>query len=247
MENLSLVIPLYNESACLPGLIAELDDVIVKIDANTSVFMINDGSKDNTGEILDELAKTRSWLKVINKTNSGHGPTIYLGYQKAIEAKADWVFQCDSDQQIPLKELVNLWQQRKSGTTILGVRANRQDPGERLLVSSILRLAIKVLFNVSVRDANCPFRLFPANALKMFLGHIPSNTFAPNVFISIMAKSSMNVQETYVSHLPRMAGENSINRINLLKVCLRCANQLMNFWRSKESWPKLQNAPHSSL
>lgn len=247
MENLGLVIPLYNESACLPGLIAELDEVIAKIDANITVYMMNDGSKDNTGELLEQFASKRNWLCVVNKTNSGHGPTIYLGYKKAIEANSDWIFQCDSDQQIPLKELISLWQQRKTNTTVLGVRAQRQDPSERLFVSSLLRLALRVLFNVSIRDANCPFRLFPASALKAFLQHIPADTFAPNVFISVMAKSSMPVQETYVSHLPRMSGTNSINRINLLKVCLRCAGQLMNFWRSKESWPKLQNAHHSSL
>lgn len=247
METLAIVIPLYNESACLPGLIAELDDVIAKIDASTTVYMMNDGSKDKTGEMLNDFASTRSWMKVINKTNSGHGPTIYLGYQKAIEDQVDWIFQCDSDQQIPLSELVTLWQQRRSNVATLGVRANRQDPGERLFVSSILRMAIRVLFNVSVRDANCPFRLFPAKPLATLLNCIPSTTFAPNVFISVMVKSSMDVQETYVSHLPRMAGENSINRVNLLKVCLRCAGELMNFWRSKESWPKLQSTPHSSL
>lgn len=247
METLGLVIPLYNESACLPGLIAELDDVIGKTNAKVTVFAINDGSKDKTDEILSEYASSRSWLQVINKSNTGHGPTVYLGYQKAIEAKCNWIFQCDSDRQIPLGEFLNLWHQREPSTVILGVRANRQDPGERLLVSSILRFTLRILFNVSIRDANCPFRLFPASALSTFLKYIPATTFAPNVFISVMAKSFTNVQETYVSHLPRTTGTNSINRLNLFKVCLRCAGELINFWRNKESWPKLQSTPHSSL
>lgn len=247
MDSLAIVIPFYNESACLPGLIAELDDLIEKIDADLTVYAVNDGSKDQTLKLLNEFAASRAWLKVIDQKNGGHGSAILNGYKQAIKNQHSWIFQCDSDQQIPLSELPTLWKLRQKDTTILGVRTNRQDPNERLLVSLVLRLILKVLFNVSIRDANCPFRLYPLHNLSSFLIHIPDTTFAPNVFLSVMAKSTSALQETFVSHLPRTQGTNSINRINLLKVCFRCTGELMNFWRSKESWPKLQHTrPYSS-
>ena len=69
MNSLAIVIPLYNESACLPGLIDELDELIEKIDAQIQVFAVNDGSKDNTGTLLVEFAQTRPWLVVVDQEN----------------------------------------------------------------------------------------------------------------------------------------------------------------------------------
>lgn len=247
MTSLGIVIPLYNEEACLPELIEELDTTLPELEAKVTVYAVNDGSKDQTGKLLEQYAQTRSWLKVYNRQNGGHGRAIRFGYDEAIKANEDWIFQCDSDRQIPLRELINIWNMRKAHEAVLAVRQNRQDPSERLLVSATLRFFIRSFFDVTIRDANCPFRLFPAHELKTFLTFIPEATFAPNVFISIMVKNGINVQEVFVEHLPRRTGENSINRLNLLKVCIRCTKELFNFWRSKKSWPKLQNIPQSSL
>src|SRR5690606_13420289 len=109
-------------------------------------------------------------------------------YDQALASNAEWIFQCDSDRQTPLVELINFWQQKRPNQIFLGVRANRQDPNERLMVSAFLRFLLMFLFQVSLKDANCPFRLFPKGALKNFLTHIPSDTFAPNIFLSVMSK-----------------------------------------------------------
>ena len=247
MDSLAIVIPLYNESACLPGLIKELDELISKIDGKVSVYAINDGSKDKTLSLLHELAKTREWLVVHDQSNSGHGRAIYNGYLQVIENNHDWVFQCDSDQQIPLKELIPMWNSRKHNACHLGVRIARQDPTERLFVSTVLKIIIRLFFGVSLQDPNCPFRLFPRNTLKAMLTSIPISTFAPNIFLSIIAKSNFDVHEVLVSHLPRQGGVNSINRINLLKICWRCVNETLSFWRNRESWQKKISTLPSSL
>src|SRR5690606_36032171 len=149
-----------------------------------------------------------------------------------------WVFQCDSDQQIPLIELLTLWQQRKENSVILGVRAHRQDPSERLIVSGVLRIVIRIIFGVTLQDANCPFRLYPTVVLKRLLDFVPAKAFAPNIFLSILSKSNIPVQEVFVTHAPRQGGVNSINRLNLLKVCWRSFKELMNFWYHKKLWHK---------
>ncbi len=247
MSSLAIVIPLYNEEACLPELMHELDEVVAQLQTQVHVFAINDGSKDGTADLLATYAHQRDWLHVTNQLNGGHGKAIRTGYDLALKHQVDWIFQCDSDRQIPLKELINLWRMKKHGQAILAVRAARKDPGERLMVSAILRLFLKLLFGVSIRDANCPFRLVPAKALGLFLQHIPYETFAPNVFLSVLITHGMPVQEVFVEHLPRRTGENSINRFNLLKVCFRCSNELFNFWRRKKAWPKLPSTLPSSL
>lgn len=247
MDSLAIVIPFYNESACLPGLIEELDDLMAKIDTSTTVLAINDGSKDSTLELLRSYAKDRSWLQIIDQKNGGHGVALRKGYDMAIAANYDWVFQCDSDRQIPVIEIFNFWKIRQSAQFFLGVRTNRQDPGERLFISNILRYLLKILFGANVQDANCPFRLIKTSQLKNALAFIPKKTFAPNVFLSVFANKTTNYQEVFVSHLPRKAGENSINRMNLLKICLRCIRELIRFWYTRKLWNQNPNTLQSFL
>lgn len=246
MNSLAIVIPLYNESACLPGLIDELDELIEKIDAQIQVFAVNDGSKDNTGTLLVEFAQTRPWLVVVDQENGGHGDAILNGYHKACLSGAHWVFQCDSDQQIPLKEFIPLWNSRKTNQAILTIRAKRQDPSERLLVSKFLKVIIKLLFGLSIADANCPFRLFPSERLKEYLKFVPTTSFAPNVFLSIIFFNGSAVKETTVTHLARQGGTNSINKLNLLKICKRCIFEILNFWYQRKKWPKHHHISHYS-
>ena len=247
MTSLAIIIPFYNEAQCLPGLINELDGIINKIDGQITVFAVNDGSKDETASLLNQYAETRPWLKVIHQNNAGHGQAIFNGYQKALSENFDWIFQCDSDQQIPLNDLISLWNSKDNTTVTLGVRADRQDPSERLFVSSILKIVIRLVFGVSLQDPNCPFRLFPGAILKKLIEHVPNKAFAPNIFLSILAKSNTPVLEVFVSHAKRQAGTNSINRVNLLKVCWRSFKELLKFWLKKNIWHKKLFTPLSSL
>ncbi|MFR5150156.1 MAG: glycosyltransferase [Ruminococcus sp.] len=63
------------------------------------LVIINDGSKDNTYELLQKCAATRPLLIPLDKPNGGHGPTVLYGYRYAIRQKADYIFQTDSDGQ----------------------------------------------------------------------------------------------------------------------------------------------------
>tara|TARA_R110000868_G_scaffold86182_3_gene241719 strand:- start:1936 stop:2679 length:744 start_codon:yes stop_codon:yes gene_type:complete len=247
MSSLAIVIPFYNESDCLPGLIKELDGLISKIDCPVSVVAINDGSKDNTLEMLNQFAQTRDWLKVVDQNNGGHGKAVLHGYELATKLDTEWVFQCDSDQQIPMNELLTFWNKREEFNSFLGIRKNRQDPKERLLVSKILKAILRVLFGLKILDANCPFRMIKAIDLKRYLAIIPETSFAPNVFLSVLMANHSKLGQLHVSHLERQGGVNSINKLNLLKICKRCTIELFHFWQNKKSWLKRPNILQSFL
>lgn len=247
MDKLAIVIPFYNEADCIPSLIKELDGFIDLIDADISIYTINDGSKDNSADLLASAALSRTWLKNINQSNGGHGSAVLNGYYQALESKTDWIFQMDSDQQIPIADLLPLWKERDKNHAVLGIRRNRQDPKERLLVSRILKKIIRLLFQVKVEDANCPFRLVPSIQLNHCLKFIPRTTFAPNIFISIILSKTFEVKQSFVTHCERQGGVNSINRMNLLKICKRCFGELYHFWLTRNSWKQSQNIHQSSL
>lgn len=71
---------------------------------DSKLLIINDGSKDRTLEIINECAQSRNDLIVLDKPNSGHGPSVVAGYRYALAHGADYVFQTDSDGQTSTEE-----------------------------------------------------------------------------------------------------------------------------------------------
>lgn len=101
MNTLYIVIPAYNEAENIEKLIDDWYPIVERHNGEgaSRLVVINDGSKDNTYEILLNLAQSRPLLQPLTKENGGHGPTLIYGYRYAIKNKADYIFQTDSDRQ----------------------------------------------------------------------------------------------------------------------------------------------------
>jgi glycosyltransferase involved in cell wall biosynthesis len=238
-NKLCIVIPVYNEQDCIVEVVDHWTQVLSFQQIDYTLILLNDGSTDNTESILKNMKKKSKRLHIINKENSGHGSTIYQGYQEAIRLKADWVFQVDSDNQFTPKDFISFWKLRSFDTIIQGVRKNRHDPQHRKTISKLLKNLIYFTHGLKIKDANCPFRLYPTRILKDFLSIIPSNSFAPNIFLSLLASKTKMLREISVTHLSRETGTVSIMRLNLIKACLTSFIQFILF-RNKVSQFKLE-------
>jgi glycosyltransferase involved in cell wall biosynthesis len=124
---LYLVMPAYNEQDNIRSVVAQWYPIVEKNGSGSFLLIVNDGSKDNTYKILLELQKDYPQLKAIDKPNSGHGATIMLAYQKAIEAGADFIFQTDSDGQTNPNEFWLFWENRHKYDFQIGNRCKRED------------------------------------------------------------------------------------------------------------------------
>jgi glycosyltransferase involved in cell wall biosynthesis len=224
-ELLVAVIPAYNEEGCIAEVVGAWRKELAKHSRHI-VLVINDGSRDRTGEILFELASKDPFIKLINKSNSGHGASILTGYKAAIELGGSWVFQVDSDNQFSTDDFSALWEQRTIHPIILGHRELRKDPPTRRIISGLMRTLISLLFCKRLKDPNTPFRLLRADVLKKIIAAIPPETFAPNIFISVLA-AVWGVPNTYiaVTHKARKTGQVSIVGIKLLRSVIKCAYQ----------------------
>src|SRR5687768_12844291 len=96
-ELLYLVMPIYNEQASIGAVVREWKDMLARVAPEHRILILNDGSKDNTAQVLAEIAAATPGVEVINKPNSGHGRTCIQGYGEALQRGARWVFQIDSD------------------------------------------------------------------------------------------------------------------------------------------------------
>ena len=184
--------------------------------------IINDGSKDKTGEIARASMAGRPLLEVIDKQNGGHGETVLFGYRHAIEAGADYIFQTDSDGQTDPGQFEEFWEQREAYSAIFGNRASRQDGAFRAFTAGVLRTVIRAIFRVKLKDANAPYRLMKAEALGKYIDKLPSDFFLPNVMINTyMAYYREPVKYIDISFKPRVAGVNTINVKKIFKVGIR--------------------------
>lgn len=230
---LSIVMPAYNEQDCIEKVVHNWTNFLKEKfpNDNTTLIVINDGSKDNTKVLLDKLKEEVTYLTVVHQKNGGHGNAVVNGYNTALKLGSEYVFQTDSDDQFISDDFDKLWAKRNESDFILGYREVRHDAGVRLFITKVLRSTISTVYGTYIMDSNIPFRLIKGTFLQKLMDQLPNpEPFAPNIFLSVMAKKAG--QKTFdipITHKDRETGEVSIVKWTLWKVCIRSFQELLNF------------------
>ncbi|MBO4890337.1 MAG: glycosyltransferase family 2 protein [Lachnospiraceae bacterium] len=220
-DRLFIIIPAYNEQENIRQVVSDWYPVVEKYGTDSRLVVIDDGSRDSTYSILQDMSKTMPRLTALTKANAGHGATLLFGYKYALENGADYVFQTDSDGQTLPSEFEPFWIARSKYDVSIGYRNKRRDGLSRVFVTKILRLVVYLCFRVYVLDANTPYRLMSAATLKENLKYIPDDFFLTNVALAaIYKKRRQKVHFIPISFRPRQGGRNSINLIKIIKVGL---------------------------
>lgn len=229
---LIVVIPVYNEQDCIEEVLTSWGSFLEGYLKGVSfkIIVVNDGSKDNTRNILDAVASKHAYLHIEHQKNGGHGEAVLNGYTLALKFDPDWIFQVDSDNQFLPEDFPKLWENRNKSNFILGYRKKRYDEFNRLVITRIVRMIIFLLYRVVITDSNIPYRLIKGSYMKLLLRDLPGRPFAPNIFLSVMARKDGNeLMFIPVTHKERETGQVSIIKWKLLKVCFRSAKELLSF------------------
>ncbi len=231
-NELSLVIPVYNEEATIGVVLSDWVTKLNTLKISYKIHVYNDGSKDSTLKVLLNFAKNNPQVEIHDKPNSGHGPTILLGYNENKDT-SDWIFQIDSDNEMGPSDFDKIWNYRGKYDFLLGSRAGRSQPLSRKIVSLISRIVITVMCGSDIYDVNSPYRLMRTSVFSNLYSQIPTDTFAPNVIISGMAvRSKLRIFETAVVYSDRTTGEVSIKKWKLLKAAIKSFWQTITFFFS---------------
>lgn len=229
---LFIVMPAYNEEANIEQVVREWHEIVKQIGAASRLVVVNDGSKDKTGEILEGLSKELKQLNVLVKENSGHGATILYGYRYSLEQEADFIFQTDSDGQTLPQEFWKFWEQRGEHEVFIGKRLHRGDGLDRCFVSRVLRVLIAVIFGVRVEDANTPFRLMKKEILAQYIKVIPEDYFLSNVMLSVLfAYYQRDVVFLPITFRNRQGGKNSIDLRKIVRIGWRSVGDFVRMKR----------------
>ncbi|MDR2407233.1 MAG: glycosyltransferase family 2 protein, partial [Bacteroidales bacterium] len=168
---------------------------------------------------LQELQKNLPRLSPITKPNSGHGATVLFAYNYALENGAHYIFQTDSDGQTIPAEFWQFWKNRNNYNAIIGLRNGREDGFSRKFVTKVLKLVLLCVFGLNIPDANTPFRLIKAEALKKYIVKIPENFKLSNIMLSVcLVTYQEKIKFIPITFRPRQGGVNSINLKKIIKI-----------------------------
>ncbi|MBK6819967.1 MAG: glycosyltransferase family 2 protein [Bacteroidetes bacterium] len=226
IKNLWVIMPVYNEEEAIELVVNEWVAALETLKINYVLCLLNDGSKDDTLLKINNLANNYSKLKIINKSNSGHGQTCVMGYQMAIENGADWVFQIDSDGQCDAQYFKNFIPYTDSFQCIYGVRKTRDDGMQRTIVSYFVTLFTWVATGKWVRDPNVPYRLIHVDVLSKFVYKVPVDFHLANIFVSVCCAKLSQIKWIPIHFRDRMGGTASVKTFSFVKHGFKLFKQL---------------------
>ncbi len=220
METLFIVMPAYNEEANIENVIKQWYPKLACKSDDSRMVIADKGSTDRTHEILLKMINNGyDKLEVIDSVEKYHGPKVIALYKYAIAKNADYVFQTDSDGQTNPDEFDVFWEDRKNYSAIFGTRPSREDGLMRKFVERVVCVILKVIFGVSVSDANAPFRLFEVKQLSNYIKRIPDDFNLPNIILTMFyVYYSEKCSFIPISFRPRQGGKNSMNIAKIIKI-----------------------------
>ena len=225
--------PVYNEEAIVGQVAESWLGMLDGLGIDYELVAIVDGATDTSEQVLRAVAERHPRLVVDVKPNRGHGPTILRGYRRGV-VTADWVFQTDSDDEIPADSFGEVWELRCDSDAVIGIRTGRSQSPGRQAISRLARLTARAAFGCRLADVNCPYRLMRSSVLAPLLGSVPDDTFAPNVVLSgMLARSGARLAEVPVPHHDRTTGVVSILGWRALRAAVRSFGQTVRLSRAR--------------
>ncbi len=220
-DKLYIVIPAYNEEKNIENCINDWYPIVERHngEGKSRLFIVDDGSTDDTADLLCNALKDRPLLEYHTKKNGGHGAAVLYGYRYAIEQGADYVFQTDSDGQTESNEFDAFWQKRDGYDAIIGERLKRGDGSGRKFVENVVCLLLRMVFGIKTRDANAPFRLMRCDKLKEYIDILPQDFNIPNImFTTFFLYFRDRTLFIPISFNSRKEGKTSINMSKMIKI-----------------------------
>jgi glycosyltransferase involved in cell wall biosynthesis len=220
------VLPAFNEEENIEPAALKMLDVLKTLPfPKYEVIIVNDGSRDRTGEVSDALAAKYPEIRVIHHgTNLGYAQALRSGFTSA---QSDLIFYTDSDNQFDVKELKNFIAPIEDYDMVCGFRIYRYDPFTRLFLSWGFNLMVRIIFRIRVRDIDCAFKLFRREIFNKV--KIESQKFF--VDAEILAKARHNkfsMTELGVRHYPRTAGRSTVRASHIFHTLRELANIWIN-------------------
>jgi glycosyltransferase involved in cell wall biosynthesis len=165
IRSVSACFPCYNDAESIAKMVRDVHGAVERLVTDFEVIVTNDGSSDNSLEVLQALQIELPRLRVVNhEVNRGYGGALLSCFGAATK---DWIFYTDGDAQYDATEVTGLIEQVTATTDIVqGWKVGRGDAWYRKVIGRTYHHTVKLLFGLRVRDTDCDFRLFRRSLLE---------------------------------------------------------------------------------
>jgi glycosyltransferase involved in cell wall biosynthesis len=226
VARLSYFFPAHNEEANLAGLVEEALAVLPTLADAFEIIAVNDGSRDRTREIADELTAAHPGVvrAVHHPTNLGYGAALRSGFRAA---RYELVAFTDGDRQFRVEDLGRLTARFAADDhpdVVAGYRIKRADPIIRTIYAKSYRLANRIFFGLTVTDVDCAAKLFRREVLDGLRVESGGAFFSAELLIKLRARGA-RVVEVGIPHYPRTAGSPTGAKPSVIFRAVR------DFWR----------------
>ncbi len=202
--DISIVIPLFNEEESLPELAVWIDKVMRENNFSYEVIMIDDGSKDNSWQVVEDLQSKNPLIKGIKfRRNYGKSAALYCGFDIA---QGDVVVTMDADLQDSPEEIPDLFKMIKQDgyDLVSGWKKKRFDPVlSKNIPSKIYNFTVRCITGIKLHDMNCGLKAYRKNVIKSIEVYGEMHRYIP-----VLAKWAgyKNIGEKVVKHSERKYG-----------------------------------------
>ncbi|MFL7839941.1 MAG: glycosyltransferase family 2 protein [Candidatus Promineifilaceae bacterium] len=226
MPSISVFFPAYNDAGTITSMVITSLLTLRELTNDYEVIVIDDGSKDHTPAVLDELARVypQEVRIVHHPQNRGYGGALRSGFSAASK---EWIFYTDGDAQYDPRELKNLADLASDEVDFInGWKIERNDPLHRIIIGRIYQYIIKLSFGLHLRDVDCDFRLMRREVFDVVNLTADSGV----ICVELMKKvqdAGFRLTETPVHHFHRAYGKSQFFNYSRL---YRVARDLSKLW-----------------
>jgi glycosyltransferase involved in cell wall biosynthesis len=236
MERFSLTtfFPAYNDEHTIAQLVRVAAEEMRKVTDDFEVLVVNDGSQDQTGAILDRLSKELAFLRVIHhEKNLGYGGALITGFANS---RKDLIFYTDGDGQYDVREIHNLLAKLGPNIDLVnGYKVKRADAWYRIWIGAAYRRTMRWAFRLSIRDVDCDFRLFRRHVFDTIKLDSRSGVICVEM-AKKFEEAGFRMAEVPVSHFPRVHGRSEFFRVRHI---IHTFRGLLRIWWRMVVTPRL--------
>jgi glycosyltransferase involved in cell wall biosynthesis len=229
LPGLSVLLPSHNEEGNTERVVKAFCTALPNFADDYEVIVVNDGSRDRTGAIADQLAAGNPHIKAVHhQVNRGYGGAVISGIRAAT---MPWVLLCDGDGQFDPNDVKLLAARTPEYDVVVGRRAHRADPFVRRMNGKAWTILVRMMFGLSISDMDCGFKLFRRDLVQDLELHAHGAMITTELMARLAGRKA-RICEVDVQHLPRVAGEQSGAN---LQVVAKAFKELFGLYRELKS------------
>lgn len=210
---ISVVVPLFNEAESLPELCAWIEKVMAQNNFSYEVLLIDDGSKDGSWAVIEQLAAKNKHLKGIKfARNYGKAAALHVGFEKAEGAV---VITMDADLQDSPAEIPELYRliTQENWEVVSGYKQKRHDPLSKTIPTKLYNAVTRWVSGVQLNDFNCGLKAYKNEVVKTIRLYGDMHRYIP-----VIAKWNGfdRITEKVVQHQARKYGTTKFGLLRFL-------------------------------